>query len=115
MENKVLDERQLLAVQLLAKGIGISQTARTVGVDRMTIYRWLSKQEFKKQKRELEKELTNDFRAGAKLELAEILAHGKNNEKLRAIELIFKLTGELEEKEEVPEMTIEEMLQSLGV
>lgn len=54
--EKLLTEKQLQAVELLANGIPKTEVARVVGVDRSTVHLWMKNDKFKREVNEQIKE-----------------------------------------------------------
>lgn len=105
------------AIALLSSGANITDTALQMGLDRRQIYRWLNNPNFKK---ELERIIDNNVSAlmlNALEQLESIMQNGStNNEKLKAIELIFRAndrfgnTVSVEEKKANLKIDLDKML-----
>lgn len=110
---------ELLVMKDINK-MNINQIAEEIGVNRSTIFRWKQNKEFNDYMNNMADEFQRSFLPDAFGELRTILAHGKNHEKLKAIELILKNQGKLKENTEAninvkQEVDVEDFMKSLGL
>lgn len=112
-----LSEKQMKAVELLCQGYSITEVAKTVGVDRATVYRWLNHDKrFGEAKELMESQMYESLFAVAVNEMAEILINGNVNQKIPVIQLVAKLNGKVEDRHNVKvenDVDIDKFLESL--
>ena len=48
-KNVILSEKQILAVELLMQNLSIAKVAEQIGVNRVSVYRWLKDDNFQKE------------------------------------------------------------------
>ena len=109
-----------LLVMKDVNGMNINKVAEEIGVNRSTIFRWKQNKEFNDYMNNMADEFQRSFLPDAFGELRTILAHGKNHEKLKAIELILKNQGKLKENTEAninvkQELDVDDFMKSLGL
>ena len=57
LEAHLLNEKQLVAIELLAAGSSFVQAAKELEVDRRTLFRWRQEEQFRQRLRERHREM----------------------------------------------------------
>lgn len=72
-DKNELEEKKLKAIEYLASGENISNTAKLVGVNRKTVSKWLSKEEFKAEVDSKRRELKSNIESKLLLNIDPII------------------------------------------
>lgn len=98
----------------------LEDIAKAVNIDTSTLYRWRKKKEFNDYLNSVSEEFQRSFLSDAFSQLRRIMVHGKDSDKLKAIELILKNQGKLKADTDVNNTTnvnidVDKYLKELGL
>lgn len=125
MKNIKVDATMKKCAELLVmkdiNGMDNDDIATECNINRSTLYRWKQRPDFIEYMNSLAEDFQRSFLADAYAELRSIMLYSKNpNVKLKALEMFMKNQGRLKDVQETTtkvqaELSVEEMLQQLGV
>lgn len=107
-----MNGKKLDVLHRLVQGDSITDISKDLNVSRYTIYQWMSQEDFKQVREQLEKEIYDSmFHIGVS-EMKDILINGNNYQKIQVFQLLSKLQNRVVDKTQVS-VTVDDILRDL--
>lgn len=110
-----MNEKKAKALELLLKGVPITQIANEIGVHRNTLYLWLKEPMFKEAKEKAEGQLLDNVWFMAMYEIEDILLNTKDDyKKIQIFQQLSKIKGKEEKNININKIkSVDEMIADL--